>query len=75
MPEKLSLQEQIEAAVEMLPPAGETILFDEFKAKLYAANPNGGRDAFAFMLKNGLAKTTVQRQPDKSMKTFLQRPS
>jgi hypothetical protein len=68
-----TLQESIDAAVELLPPAGQSIEFDEFKAQLYAANPDGGRDAFAYMLKNKLVKTTVTRQADKSMRTTLER--
>lgn len=71
---KKSLDVQIEEAVAMLPPAGEAIEFDEFKAKLYAANPDA-KDAFSFMLKNNLVKARVKRQPDKSMKTTLERPA
>lgn len=72
---KKTLQEQIDAAVELLPPAGQSIEFDEFKSKLYAANPDGARDAFTYILKNGLVKTKVTRQADKSMKTTLERPA
>ena len=72
---KKSLQEQIDEAVAMLPPKGERVEFDTFKANLYAANPDGGRDAFAYMLKRGLVKTRVTRQADKSMLTTLERPA
>lgn len=72
---KKTLQEQIDAAVEMLPPAGQRVEFDEFKAQLYAANPDGGKDALTYMLKNRLVTTTVVRQADKSMLTTLERPA
>jgi len=72
---KKSLDEQVAEAVELLPPVGEAIEFNEFKAKLYAVNPDGGKDAFTFMLKNGMVKSKVKRQPDKSMKTTLERPA
>lgn len=70
-----SLQEQIDGAVALLPPAGESIEFDEFKSKLYAEYPDNGKDVFTYMLKNKLVKTTVTRQADKSMKTTLARPA
>lgn len=75
MAEKKTLQEQIDAAVELLPPVGESIEFNAFKAKLYAANPDGGKDAFTYMIKNGLVKTKVTRAADKSMTTTLERPA
>lgn len=72
---KKTLQEQIDAAVALLPPVGQSVEFDAFKAQLYTANPDGGKDAFTYMLKNGLVKTKVTRQADKTMKTTLERPA
>lgn len=46
-----TLQESIDAAVNLLPPLGQEVEFNAYKAKLYAADPNNGRDAFAHMIK------------------------
>jgi len=48
-----SLQAVIDAAVELLPPAGGEMEFNAYKAKLTAAEPDLARDAFTYLLKNG----------------------
>lgn len=60
----LGLQDQINAAVELLPPVGQTIEFNAYKGQLYAANPDGGKDAFTFMLKNKLVKQELSSGED-----------
>lgn len=48
-----SLQAAINAAVDLLPPAGGEMEFDAYKSKLFQADPDLARDAFTYLLKNG----------------------
>jgi hypothetical protein len=41
-------------ALELLPPLGKEVEFDVYKSKLYAANPEKGRDVFAHLIKKDL---------------------
>lgn len=59
-----SLDDIVKAGIAMLPPAGEKMVFDDFKAKLYAAYPDGGRDAFARMIKADLIKKELDKDKD-----------
>jgi len=49
-----SMQQMVESAVQLLPAKGTWMEFDEYKAKLYSANPSNGRDVFAHIIKNDL---------------------
>ena len=49
-----SFNEQLKDAIELLPPGGKQVVFDDYKAQLYAANPDGGKAVFTHMIKNDL---------------------
>jgi hypothetical protein len=70
-----NMDEVVKSAVALLPPVGQDIEFDEFKAKLYAAEPNNGRDAFALMLKNDLVNKTLKTVGDHQHRVMLSRKS
>lgn len=72
MPER-TLQGSIDSALDLLPPVGETVEFDAFKAQLYAADPDGGRDAFAHIIKRDLAKKKLTRNAEGKMVVILSR--
>lgn len=59
-----TLQENINEAVALLPPAGEKVEFDTYKGQLYSANPNTGKDVFTYMLKNDLVKRELSKNAD-----------
>lgn len=69
----LNAQETIDAALELLPAAGTEVEFDQYKAQLYAAHPDAGRDAFATMLKTDQLKKRVVRGEDGKPKVMLSR--
>lgn len=70
---KRSLQGSIDAALEMLPPAGSVVEFDAFKSSLYAADPDGGKDAFTYMIKNDLVKRDLTRNSEGKIVVNLSR--
>jgi len=45
-----SIDDQIEQALSLLPATGE-VEFDQYKANLYAQNPDGGKAVFTAILK------------------------
>lgn len=65
----------VKAGIDMLPPAGQTIEFDAFKAQLYAKYPDGGRDAFARMIKADLIKKELTKDKDGKMALLVSRLS
>lgn len=68
-----NLQDLVDAAVELLPPAGQEVEFDAYKAKLYAAYPDGGRDAFAHMIKKGVIAKKLMSGADGKPVVMLSR--
>ena len=48
------LNSVIQAGIALLPDGGKRVVFDDFKANLYAHYPNLGREAFARMIKADL---------------------
>lgn len=54
-----SLDQLVALAVDLLPPVGTQVEFDVYKAQLYAAHPDGGRDAFAHMIKRDVIKKVL----------------
>lgn len=46
-----TIDQQMKEALDLLPVEGE-VEFDTYKAQLYAANPDGGKEAFTNLLKN-----------------------
>jgi hypothetical protein len=54
----------VQSAIELLPAAGQWMDFDEYKAKLYLANPQNGRDVFAHLLKGDLIDKKMQPGKD-----------
>lgn len=67
------MDEMLGDAIEMLPPAGKTIVFDDFKAQLYAANPNNGRDVFSYLIRQGLIQKKLSKNSDGQMVVLLSR--
>lgn len=68
-----TLQDAVDVALELLPPVGQKIEFDEFKAKLYADQPDNGRDAFARIIKQDLAVKELSRNADGKIIVLLSR--
>lgn len=67
------MDELVVQALELLPPAGQTMEFDAYKAKLYAAIPDNGRDVFAHMIKRDLVGKKLSRKSDGSVAILLSR--
>ena len=70
-----TLQDSVDAAVELLPPAGQTVEFNAYKAKLFTADPNNGKDAFAYMLKGDVINKTMGRNAEGKPVVLLSRKS
>lgn len=68
-----NLEDLVIAAVALLPPTGSKIEFDAYKAQLYAAYPDGGRDAFAHMIKKGIVNKELDRNNDGKLVVMLSR--
>lgn len=49
-----SFNDNLKAAIELLPKAGDKVKFDEYKAKLYDAQPDSGQAVFARLIKQDL---------------------
>ncbi len=69
-----SLQAVIDAAVEILPPAGGEMEFNAYKAKLTAAEPDLARDAFTYLLKSGGIAQTLKTNAQGQHVVMLSRP-
>lgn len=67
------MDEMIGAALALLPPAGQTVEFEAYKQKLYAANPTNGRDVFAHLLKRDLVGKKISRNAQGGMVVLLSR--
>lgn len=70
---KKTLQDSVDAALELLPAVGQKVEFDAFKAQLYTADPDNGRDAFAYMIKQGLMQKKLEHSPEGGMSLMLSR--
>lgn len=46
-----NFEDQLDEALALLPAVGQWMEFNEYKAKLYSANPQGGQPVFERMLK------------------------
>lgn len=55
-----TLDEVVAGGLELLPPVGQDVEFEAYKAQLYAAYPDSGRDAFAHMIKRDLVKKELK---------------
>ena len=67
------MDEMIASALELLPAAGSKVEFDVYKSKLYAANPEKGRDVFAYMIKRDLVQKELSRNSDGAVVVMLSR--
>jgi hypothetical protein len=63
----------VKAAVALLPPAGEEVEFDTYKAKLYSEYPDGGRDSFAHMIKRDVVNKKLRKNADGKPVVMLSR--
>jgi len=68
----MSLEQLVSYAIDLLPSTG-TIEFNAYKAKLYAAQPDGGRDAFAHMIRANLINKSLERDAGGKPKVMLSR--
>ena len=68
-----TLDQIVAAGVELLPPVGQEVEFDTYKAQLYAAYPDGGRDAFAHMIKRDVIKKMLGRNAEGKPVVMLSR--
>lgn len=68
-----TLDEMVLEALDLLPPAGQKMEFEVFKAKLYASNPSKGRDVFAHIIKNDLAVKELGRNASNKIVVNLSR--
>lgn len=68
-----NLDDLVQAAVELLPPVGTNVEFNAYKAQLYAAYPDGGRDAFAHMIKKNVVDTKMSRDAAGKLVVMLSR--
>lgn len=68
-----SLDDVVKAGIELLPKAGEKIEFDAYKARLYAAYPEAGRDAFARMIKAELINKELSQDKDGKLVLLVSR--
>lgn len=70
-----SLDDVVKGGIDLLPAVGQKVEFDVFKGQLYAAYPDGGRDAFARMIKNELINKELARNADGKLVVMLSRKS
>lgn len=70
-----SMESMTSSAVELLPKVGEWVEFDAYKANLYSANPEKGRDVFAHMIKNDLVLKKLDTNTNGQVVVFLARKS
>lgn len=56
-----SFNEQVKQAIDLLPSADKPMLFNDYKAKLYSVNPDGGKAVFTHMIKNDLLRKSLDR--------------
>lgn len=68
-----TLQGSIDGALELLPAEGGKVEFDTFKGQLYGADPDGGKDAFTYIIKNDLVKRELERNSEGKMVVMLSR--
>lgn len=68
-----NLDDMVEAAVALLPPTGSKVEFNAYKAQLYTAYPDGGRDAFAHMIKKNVVNKELVSGPDGKPVVMLSR--
>jgi hypothetical protein len=71
MPESIDVQ--IDQALSLLPATGE-IEFDQYKANLYAQNPDGGKAVFTAIIKGKMANRRLDMSTGKPV-VFLARKS
>lgn len=70
-----SLDQMVTEAVAMLPASGQSVEFDTYKANLYAANPNNGRDVFSHLIRQGVVNKKLSRNSNGEMVVLLSRKS
>jgi len=63
----------IAEALALLPPVGQSVEFEAYKAKLYAANPEKGRDVFAHLIKKDLLDKKLSRDAAQKIIVLLSR--
>jgi hypothetical protein len=68
-----TLDDSVKAAVDLLPAVGTEMEFDAYKAKLYAADPDNGRDAFAHMIKKEIVNKKLSRDASGKIVVMLSR--
>jgi hypothetical protein len=67
------LQGMVNEAVDMLPPKGEKVEFNAYKAKLYAANPDNGQAVFSHMIKREVVNKELGRNEENAIVVLLSR--
>ncbi len=68
-----NLDQVVTQAVELLPDKGQTIEFNEYKAKLYEAYPESGQAAFAHMIKKDIILKAMGRDAEGKIIVLLAR--
>lgn len=71
-----SFNDKVKEALALLPPEGQKMEFDEYKAKLYSVNPDTGKDVFTHLIKRDLiGKVLDQREDGSHMLNVFRLPS
>lgn len=68
-----TLDEVVKGGLDLLPPVGTEVEFEAYKAQLYAAYPNNGRDAFAHMITRNLINKKLKTVGDHQHVVMLSR--
>jgi len=66
------MDEMVGKAIELLPKSG-TVEFNAYKAQLYAALPDNGRDVLAHMIKRGMIENQLGRDSSGKVVVLLSR--
>lgn len=63
----------VKEAVALLPADGGKVVFDDYKANLYAKQPETGRDVFAHMIKADIINKELGRDKDSNVVLYVSR--
>jgi len=67
------MDELVVQAIALLPAVGQSVEFEAYKANLYAAIPDNGRDVFAHLIKKDLVGKKLSRDKDGNIVVMLSR--
>lgn len=68
-----TLDEMVRGSLDLLPPAGQKVDFDEYKSQLYAAYPDNGRDVFAHLIKREIVNKNLERNAEGKLVVMISR--